>query len=139
MIKKLFPIISLVAACGGPISEESWPLSDASFDDEDAGEVGLVSEELLAECSVEAMHKASRKFFLQRAPKNTVCSGKVTDQRWHCTAPGGRTYSVFAYDVTYTQVHRSVQPSQAKSWKYVCDYSASCQLSCRQVLGTVVI
>ena len=137
MTKKLLPILALLAACGGPISEETWSIADASAD-EDAGEseveVGVVSEELLA-CDTKKMHDASRKFFLGRAPKNTVCSGKTTDQYWACTSPGGRTWSVFAYNMTNVSVTRNVQGSQAKTYDYVCDYSASCQLSCRLIIS----
>jgi len=139
--------LALATGCGHEISREVYPIqTDAAVDEDsgyaealDEGEVGLnVSE--LKQCNVEAMHKASRKFFLDRAPSGTICTGRVTDQRWFCTHPGsGRTWSVLAYDVTYVSVTRSVQGSQTSSYRYVCDYSASCQLSCRRIIGTVII
>lgn len=134
MTKKLFPILALIAACGGPISEENHTLADASIDDEDAGEVGVHSEALLA-CDTKKMHDASRKFFMSRVPSGTVCSGKTTDQRWYCTHPNGRTWSVFAYDMTNISVTRNAQGSQSRPFDYVCDYSARCQLSCRLIIS----
>lgn len=144
-------LCALVWGCGeGEISRNVYPFNvDAGDEDSgyeeasDEGDVGLMVAELKsskAECNVQKMHEASRKFFLDRAPSGTVCTGKVTDQRWYCKHNGsGRTWSVFAYDVTTITVTRSVQGSQMSEFRYVCDYSASCQLSCRRIIGTVII
>lgn len=132
-MKKYLPFVALLAACGGLYTEEDQLITSDAAVDEDAGEVGLVTEELLA-CDTKKMHDASRAFFMSRVPSGTVCAGKTTDQRWACTGQGGRTWSVYAYDQTNIQVYRDVQPSQGKKWTYACDYSSSCKLSCRIVI-----